>query len=153
VTMNTAALENPELISECAETFGSQCVVVAIDARRRQSEERWEVYTHGGRERIAMDAVEWAVQAQRLGAGEILLTSMDRDGTRDGYDVDLTKAVSRELRIPVIASGGAGRREHFYEVLTTGGASAVLAASLFHFGVLSIAEVKSYLVGKGLVVR
>ena len=153
VTMNTAALENPELISECAETFGSQCVVVAIDARRRQSEERWEVYTHGGRERIAMDAVEWAVQAQRLGAGEILLTSMDRDGTRDGYDVDLTKAVSRELRIPVIASGGAGRREHFYEVLTTGGASAVLAASLFHFGVLSIAEVKSYLAGKGLVVR
>ena len=153
VTMNTAALENPELISECAETFGSQCVVVAIDARRRQSEERWEVYTHGGRERIAMDAVEWAVQAQRLGAGEILLTSMDRDGTRDGYDVDLTKAVARELRIPVIASGGAGRPEHFYEVLTTGGASAVLAASLFHFGVLSIAEVKSYLVGKGLVVR
>ena len=153
VTMNTAALENPELISECAETFGSQCVVVAIDARRRQSEEGWEVYTHGGRERIAMDAVEWAVQAQQLGAGEILLTSMDRDGTRDGYDVDLTKAVSRELRIPVIASGGAGQPEHFYEVLTTGGASAVLAASLFHFGVLSIAEVKSYLVGKGLVVR
>jgi len=153
VTMNTAALENPELISECAETFGSQCVVVAIDARRRQSEEGWEVYTHGGRERIAMDAVEWAVQAQQLGAGEILLTSMDRDGTRDGYDVDLTKAVSRELRIPVIASGGAGQPEHFYEVLTTGGASAVLAASLFHFGVLSIADVKSYLVGKGLVVR
>jgi len=153
VTMNTAALENPELISECAETFGSQCVVVAIDARRRQSDEGWEVYTHGGRERIAMDAVEWAVQAQQLGAGEILLTSMDRDGTRDGYDVDLTKAVSRELRIPVIASGGAGQPEHFYEVLTTGGASAVLAASLFHFGVLSIAEVKSYLVGKGLVVR
>ena len=153
VTMNTAALEKPELISECAETFGSQCVVVAIDARRRQSAEGWEVYTHGGRERIAMDAVQWAVQAQRLGAGEILLTSMDRDGTRDGYDVELTKAVSQELRIPVIASGGAGQPEHFYEVLTTGGASAVLAASLFHFGDLSIAEVKSYLVGKGLAIR
>jgi len=153
VTMNTAALETPNLIRECAETFGSQCVVVAIDARRRQSAEGWEVYTHGGRERIGMDAVEWAVQAQRLGAGEILLTSMDRDGTRDGYDVELTKTVSQELRIPVIASGGAGQPEHFYEVLTTGGASAVLAASLFHFGDLSIAEVKSYLAGKGLVVR
>ena len=153
VTMNTAALESPELISECAETFGSQCVVVAIDARRRQSAEGWEVYTHGGRQKIAMDAVEWAVQAQRLGAGEILLTSMDRDGTRDGYDVELTRAVSQELRIPVIASGGAGHPEHFYEVLTTGGASAVLAASLFHFGDLSIAEVKNYLAGKGLVVR
>ena len=153
VTMNTAALETPNLIRECAETFGSQCVVVAIDARRRQSAEGWEVYTHGGRERIGKDAVEWAVQAQRLGAGEILLTSMDRDGTRDGYDVELTKTVSQELRIPVIASGGAGQPEHFYEVLTTGGASAVLAASLFHFGDLSIAEVKSYLAGKGLVVR
>jgi len=153
VTMNTAALENPNLISECAETFGSQCVVVAIDARRRQSAEGWEVYTHGGRESVGVDAVEWALQAQRLGAGEILLTSMDRDGTRDGYDVELTGAVSHELRIPVIASGGAGQLEHFYEVLTTGGASAVLAASLFHFGDLTIVEVKSYLAGKGLVVR
>lgn len=151
ITLNTAAVENPELISACAETFGSQCVVVAIDARRR--DKGWEVYTHGGRRAVGRDAVEWAMRAEKLGAGEILLTSMDCDGTREGYDIELTHAVSSAVRIPVIASGGAGKVEHFYDALTAGGASAVLAASLFHFGDLSIAEVKSYLRGRGLEVR
>ena len=156
ITLNTAALETPELISACAETFGSQCVVVAIDARRRNADEPaegWEVYTHGGRRNVGLDALEWATLAQQLGAGEILLTSMDRDGTRNGYDLDLTRAVSRAVRIPVIASGGAGTLEHFYEALTEGGASAVLAASLFHFGEFSITEVKDYLRGRGVEVR
>ena len=153
VTMNTAALENPDLIRQSAETFGSQCVVVAIDARRRPTGTGWEVYTHGGRKNVGLDAEEWAGRAQQLGAGEILLTSMDRDGTRDGYDIELTKAISSELRIPVIASGGAGTIEHFYEVLTVGGASAVLAASLFHFGEISVSQVKSYLRERGVVVR
>jgi cyclase len=156
VTLNTAAIENPELISECALRFGSQCIVIAIDARRRTSgkpEEGWELYTHGGRRNVGWDAVEWAVRAQALGAGEILLTSMDRDGTRDGYDIDLTRAVSEALRIPVIASGGAGKLEHFLEALTDGGASAVLAASLFHFGELTIGTVKEYLRKQGIVVR
>ena len=156
ITLNTAALEDPQLISACAETFGSQCVVVAIDARRRRPEDPnggWEVYTHGGRRNAGIDALEWATRAQQLGAGEILLTSMDRDGTRNGYDIELTRAVSNAVRIPVIASGGAGRLEHFYEALTEGGASAVLAASLFHFGELSIADVKSYLRSRGVVVR
>ena len=156
ITLNTAALEKPQLISACAETFGSQCVVVAIDARRRNADDPnsgWEVYTHGGRRNTGIDALEWATRAQRLGAGEILLTSMDRDGTRNGYDIELTRAVSSTVRIPVIASGGAGRLEHFYEALTEGGASAVLAASLFHFGELSIADVKSYLRSRGVVVR
>ena len=156
ITLNTAALEQPQLISACAETFGSQCVVVAIDARRRSAGEPsagWEVYTHGGRRNFGLDALEWSMRAQRLGAGEILLTSMDRDGTRDGYDIELTRAVSGAVRIPVIASGGAGRLEHFYEALTEGGASAVLAASLFHFGQFSIAEVKNYLKTRGVEVR
>ena len=153
ITLNTAALENPRLISECAETFGSQCVVVAIDARRRVSGGGWEVFTHGGRRAVGFDALEWAVRAQNLGAGEILLTSMDCDGTRDGYDIALTRAVSDAVRIPVIASGGAGRVEHFYDALVDGGASAVLAASLFHFGELSISDVKSYLRGRGVEVR
>jgi cyclase len=156
ITLNTAALETPELISGCAETFGSQCVVVAIDARRREGDDPakgWEVYTHGGRRNVRIDALDWATRAQKLGAGEILLTSMDRDGTRSGYDIELTRAVSSAVRIPVIASGGAGTLEHFYEALTAGGASAVLAASLFHFGVLSIAEVKSYLRNRGVEVR
>ena len=153
ITLNTAALETPELISACAETFGSQCVVVAIDARRRESEQGWEVYTHGGRRNVAVDALEWAMRAQQLGAGEILLTSMDCDGTRNGYDIELTRAVSDAVRIPVIASGGAGKLEHFYEALTAGGASAVLAASLFHFGEFSISEVKNYLRGRGVEVR
>ena len=151
ITLNTAALEDPQLISACAETFGSQCVVVAIDARRREG--GWDVYTHGGRRNAGYDAIEWAITAERLGAGEILLTSMDCDGTREGYDIELTRAVSNAVRIPVIASGGAGKVEHFYDALTAGGASAVLAASLFHFGELSIGEVKSYLRGRGLEVR
>jgi imidazole glycerol-phosphate synthase subunit HisF len=156
VTLNTAAVEHPELISEGAETFGSQCMVVAIDARRKvklDAKEGWEVWTHGGRRNTERDAVEWAVRAEELGAGEILLTSMDTDGTRAGYDLELTRAISDAVRIPVIASGGAGTLEHFYEALTMGGASAVLAASLFHFGEYKIADVKDYLRGRGLVVR
>jgi cyclase len=155
VTVNTAALESPELISECAELFGSQCIVVSVDARRRidSTEAGWDVYTHGGRKNFGLDALEWVVRAQRLGAGEILLTSMDRDGTKDGYDIDLTKAASTAVKIPIIASGGAGKFEHFYDALTEGGASAVLAASLFHFGELSIGEVKNYLAERGVLVR
>jgi cyclase len=153
VSLNTAAVERPELITEGATVFGSQCMVVAIDARRRQGGEGWDVYTHGGRRNIGWDAVEWAARAEESGAGEILLTSMDRDGTRDGYDIGLTRAVSDAVSIPVIASGGAGRLEHFYEALTAGGASAVLAASLFHFGEFQIGEVKTYLRERGVVVR
>ena len=153
ITLNTAAIENPRLISDCAETFGSQCIVVAIDARRRTGVNGWEVFTHGGRRAVGMDAREWAARAQNLGAGEILLTSMDCDGTRDGYDIELTRAVSDSVRIPVIASGGAGKVDHFYEALVEGGASAVLAASLFHFGELTIGDVKSYLRSRGVEVR
>jgi len=154
VTLNTAAIENPDLIRACAETFGSQCVVVAIDARRRASaSDGWDVYTHGGRKNVSLDVVEWARRSQELGAGEILLTSMDRDGTRDGYDIELTQAVASTVKIPVIASGGAGRLEHFYDALTLGGASAVLAASLFHYGEFSIEQVKSYLRSRGVEVR
>ncbi len=153
ITLNTAAVENPRLISDCAETFGSQCIVVAIDARRRTGESGWEVFTHGGRRAVGMDALEWTMRAEKLGAGEILLTSMDCDGTRDGYDIELTRAVSDAVRIPVIASGGAGKVEHFYEALVDGGASAVLAASLFHFGELSIGDVKTYLRSRGVEVR
>lgn len=152
ITLNTAAVENPDLISACAETFGSQCVVVAIDARKRE-QGGWEVYTHGGRRLAGRDAIEWSMRAEKLGAGEILLTSMDCDGTRAGYDIDLTSAVSGAVRIPVIASGGAGTVEDFYDALTAGGASAVLAASLFHFGELSIAQVKNHLRDRGLEVR
>jgi len=156
VSINTAAVERPELISEGAAVFGSQCIVVAIDARRRDALDEgggWEVFTHGGRRGTERDAIEWAMRAESFGAGEILLTSMDRDGTRDGYDLKLTRAVADAVRIPVIASGGAGRLEHFYEALTTGGASAVLAASLFHFGEYKIAGVKSYLKARGVMVR
>ena len=154
ITLNTAALENPELIHECAETFGSQCIVVAIDARRRQTSQRgWDVFTHGGRNNVGLDAVEWATRAQALGAGEILLTSMDRDGTRDGYDIELTRTISQAVKIPVIASGGAGKLEHFHEAFTVGGASAVLAASLFHFGEFSISQVKNYLSKHDVLVR
>lgn len=156
VSVNTAAVKRPELIREGAETFGSQCMVLAIDARRRDpahASKGWEFFTHGGRRNTRLDAVEWASEAERLGAGEILLTSMDRDGTRDGYDLELTRAISSAVRIPVIASGGAGKLEHFYEALTEGGASAVLAASLFHYGDYKITEVKDYLRARGVVVR
>lgn len=156
VSLNTAAVARPDLVRSGAETFGSQCIVVAIDARRRMPSDPgngWEVYTHGGRRNTGLDALEWAAQVEQLGAGELLLTSMDRDGTRDGYDIELTRAVSSAARIPVIASGGAGRLEHFYEALAVGNASAALAASLFHFGQLKIAEVKDYLRARGIVMR
>ena len=156
ISLNTPAVEKPELISEGAAVFGSQSIVVAIDARRRapmNASAGWEVYTHGGRQNVGWDAVEWAMRAERLGAGEILLTSMDSDGTRDGYDIELTRTIADAVRIPVIASGGAGKLEHFLEALTAGGASAVLAASLFHFGEFAIADVKRYLRERGVVVR
>src|SRR6185436_11959880 len=151
-----AAVECPGLIADAARTFGSQCIVVAIDAKRREAndpEKGWEVFTHGGRRKVGRDALEWAVKCEQMGAGEILLTSMDCDGAREGYDIELTRAVADAVRIPVIASGGAGKLEHFYEALTAGGASAVLAASLFHFGEFKIAEVKNYLRERGVVVR
>lgn len=155
ISLNTAAVQRPELITEGAMTFGSQCMVVAIDARRSTAAavDSWEVWTHGGRRNTGIDAVEWAARAEQMGAGEILLTSMDRDGTQDGFDIPLTRAVSQAVRIPVIASGGAGQLEHFHEALTAGGASAVLAASLFHFGRYRIADVKDYLRARGVVVR
>jgi len=155
VAINTAAVENPALITHAAEKFGAQCVVVAIDAKRRRmdDEKRWEVYIHGGRTPTGKDAIEWAREVERLGAGEILLTSMDRDGTRDGYDIELTRAVADAVSIPVIASGGAGRLEHFAAAILEGHASAVLAASLFHFGELTIAQVKAYLARCGIAVR
>lgn len=152
VSLNSAALARPELISEGAARFGVQCIVVAIDARRVE-EGRWEVYTHGGRRPAGLDAVEWAAKAQSLGAGEILLTSMDEDGQKRGYDVALTRAVAAATSIPVIASGGAGNLEHFAEALADGGADAALAASLFHFGDLRVAEVKAYLADRGIPVR
>ncbi len=156
VSLNTSAIEKPNLISEGAETFGSQCMVVSIDARRRDADDAskgWEVFTHGGRRPTGLDALEWTARAEDLGAGEILLTSMDRDGTKNGYDIELTRAISDSVRIPVIASGGTGKLEHFYEALSLGGASAVLAASLFHFGRYKIADVKNYLRERGVVVR
>ncbi len=151
VSLNTSAVERPAFITEASERFGNQCIVVAIDAKRREG--GWEVYIHGGRTQTGKDAVAWATEAERLGAGEILLTSMDADGTKRGYDVALTKAVSGAVTIPVIASGGAGTSEHFLEALTTGGADAALAASLFHFGELPIKTVKQELASKGVRVR
>lgn len=151
VAVNTAAVEAPELISDGAEQFGVQCVVLAIDAKRGGPE--WEVYTHGGRRPTGLDAVGWAARGEELGAGEILLTSMDRDGTRDGYDLDLLKAVSEVVNIPVIASGGAGTLDHFVEAVQVGRADAVLAASLFHFGDLRISEVKSHMGARGIPIR
>ncbi len=154
VSLNTSAIENPELVSEAAERFGTQCIVVAIDAKRRtDGSGGWEVYTHGGRKPRGLDAVEWAVEAARLGAGEILLTSMDSDGTRDGYDIALTAAVAEAVSIPVIASGGAGTLEHIYEAFEEGKADAALAASIFHFGEFTIKETKEYLSRRGVAVR
>ncbi|MBI3011347.1 MAG: imidazole glycerol phosphate synthase subunit HisF [Candidatus Omnitrophica bacterium] len=170
VSINTAAVERPVLLREGAERFGNQCIVVAIDAKRvrspksevrsdtphsalRNPQFQWEVYTHGGRASTGQNAIEWAQEAEQLGAGEILLTSMDRDGTKIGYDVELTRVVASAVSIPVIASGGAGKPEHFYEALMAGGADAALAASLFHFGELSIVEVKRYLASRGVMVR
>jgi cyclase len=152
VSMNTAAIQRPELISEAAEAFGVQCIVVAIDAKKQPSG-GWNVYTHGGRKPTNFDAIEWAVSAARLGAGEILLTSMDADGTKDGYDLELTAAVSSAVTVPVIASGGAGRLEHLETVLREGRADAVLAASIFHFGEYSVADAKRFLSDHGIHVR
>ena len=152
VSVNSAAIMRPELISEAADKFGSQCVVVAIDAKRRK-DGGWNIFKNGGRVDMGLDAVEWAMKAEKLGAGEILLTSMDCDGTKAGYDLELTKAIAEEVNIPVIASGGAGSLEHFYDALTEGKADAALAASLFHYKELEIREVKEYLRGKGVSVR
>lgn len=153
VAVNSAAIMNPRLISDGAEKFGSQCVVVAIDAKRRADGSGWNIFKNGGRVDMGMDAIEWAVRAEKLGAGEILLTSMDGDGTREGYDLELTKAVAESVSIPVIASGGAGKLEHFYEALADAGAEAVLAASLFHYRELEIRQVKEYLRSRGVSVR
>jgi cyclase len=151
VSVNTAAIQRPALIAEIAEVFGSQCVVVAIDARRTPM--GFEVHTHGGRKPAGLEAVTWAVIAERLGAGEILLTSMDRDGTRDGFDLELTRAVADAVHVPVIASGGVGGLDHLVEGVTAGGADAVLAASIFHFGEHTVAEAKQVMAGAGLSVR
>lgn len=153
ISINSAAILRPELISEGAERFGSQCVVVAMDARRRKDGSGWTIYRSGGRIDTGIDAVEWAIKAQSLGAGEILLTSMDCDGTKAGYDLELTRTISDNLSIPVIASGGAGSLPHFYDAITEGGAEAVLAASLFHYKELEIREVKEYLRDRGIPVR
>lgn len=152
ISINSAAIERPGLISEAAERFGSQCVVVAIDARRREGD-GWDVYKHGGRLNTGLDALEWAVRAEKLGAGEILLTSMDCDGTKAGYDLELTAAVSERVGIPVIASGGAGSMEHFAEALLQGKADAVLAASLFHYHEVDIGALKTYLAARGIPIR
>ena len=153
ISVNSAAIMNPQLISDAADKFGSQCVVVAIDAKRRADGSGWNIYKNGGRIDMGIDAVEWAIKAERMGAGEILLTSMDGDGTKEGDDIPLTKAIAESVSIPVIASGGAGKLEHFYEALTDARAEAVLAASLFHYKELEIREVKEYLRSKGVSVR
>ena len=154
VSLNTAAVRRPEFVGEAAEIFGSQCIVVAIDAKRReQPQDGWEVFTHGGRNPTGLDAIEWASRMESLGAGEILLTSMDRDGTQVGYDIALTRRIADTVGIPLIASGGVGNLEHLYEGLTAGGADAVLAASIFHFAEHSIADAKSYLHSRGVLVR
>ena len=151
-SLNTAAVKNPSVIREGAEKFGRQCVVLAVDARR-SGDHRWEVYVNGGRTPTGIDCLEWVKRATELGAGEILLTSMDADGTKSGYDIELTRAVSEAVDVPVIASGGAGKLEHFYDVLTEGKADAVLAASVFHYGTFTVREVKEYLKSRGVEVR
>ncbi|MBQ6637312.1 MAG: imidazole glycerol phosphate synthase subunit HisF [Lachnospiraceae bacterium] len=153
IAVNSAAIMNPPLIAEAADKFGSQCVVVAIDAKRREDGSGWNIYKNGGRIDMGIDAVEWAMKADELGAGEILLTSMDCDGTKNGYDLELTRIISENVSVPVIASGGAGTLEHFYDALSEGKADAALAASLFHFKELEIKEVKEYLRGRGISVR
>lgn len=153
ISVNSAAIMNPQLISDAADKFGSQCVVVAIDAKKRADGSGWNIYKNGGRVDMGMDAVEWAIKAEKMGAGEILLTSMDGDGTKAGYDIALTKAVAEAVSIPVIASGGAGKLEHFHEALVDAKAEAVLAASLFHYKELEIKQVKEYLRDKGVSVR
>ena len=153
ISINSAAIMNPQLISDAADKFGSQCVVVAIDAKKRADGSGWNIYKNGGRVDMGIDAVEWAIQAEKMGAGEILLTSMDGDGTKEGYDIPLTKAIAESVSIPVIASGGAGKLEHFYEALNDAKAEAVLAASLFHYKELEIKEVKEYLRSRGVSVR
>lgn len=153
ISVNSAAIMNPNLISEAADKFGSQCVVVAIDAKRRQDGTGWNIYKNGGRVDMGIDAVEWAIKANELGAGEILLTSMDCDGTKAGFDMELTKIISDNVSVPVIASGGAGNKEHFLDVLTKGNADAALAASLFHYKELEISDLKDFLNSKGVSVR
>ncbi len=152
ISINTQAVLNPQLITEAADRFGAQCVVVAIDAKRIEPG-KWEVYTHGGRTPTGIDAVEWAEKVEQLGAGEILLTSMDGDGTKDGYDVPLTRAIAERVSIPVIASGGAGTPEHLYDALTEGKAEAALIASMVHYRIYSIKEIKDYLAGRGIPMR
>ena len=152
VSLNTAAILNPDLVSEASAKFGNQCIVVAIDAKKT-GDNKWNVFTHGGRNRTGLDAVEWAREVERRGAGEILLTSMDADGTKDGYDIPLTKAVSDAVSIPVIASGGAGNLQHLVDAVKLGGANAVLAASIFHFGTYSIEQAKDALIAAGLPAR
>lgn len=153
ISINSSALNRPELISEAADKFGSQCVVVAIDAKKRADGSGWNVYKNGGRIDVGLDAVAWAKKAEALGAGEILLTSMDCDGTKSGYDIALTRSIAEAVPIPVIASGGAGTKEHFYDALTEGKADAALAASLFHYKELEIMDLKAYLAEKGVSVR
>lgn len=153
ISINSSAINTPELISNAADRFGSQCVVVAIDARRREDGSGWNVYKNGGRIDTGLDAIEWAMKADKMGAGEILLTSMDCDGTKAGYDIELTRLISQNVSIPVIASGGAGTKEHFYDALTNGCADAALAASLFHFKELEIMDLKKYLAERGVSVR
>ena len=153
ISINSSAINTPRLISDAADKFGRQCVVVAIDARRRKDKKGWNIYKNGGRVDMGIDAVEWAMKADRLGAGEILLTSMDCDGTKAGYDIELTRLVAENVSVPVIASGGAGTREHFYDALEEGKADAVLAASLFHYKELEIRELKEYLRSRGAAVR
>ena len=153
VSINSSAINNPQLISDAADKFGSQCVVVAIDARRREDGSGWNIYKNGGRIDVGIDAIEWAMQAEKMGAGEILLTSMDCDGTKAGYDIELTRLVSENVKIPVIASGGAGTKQHFYDALTEGKADAALAASLFHYKELEIRDLKETLREQGLAVR
>lgn len=153
IAVNTAAILNPRLIADAADKFGSQCVVVAIDAKRREDGSGWNIYKNGGRVDMGIDAVEWAVQAHKLGAGEFLVTSMDKDGTKDGYDLELTRRIAEAVSVPVIASGGAGTKAHFYDALTEGKADAALAASLFHYKELEINDVKGYLRDRGVSVR